>query len=106
MYRIIQESLTNVARHAGASQATVRLWTASGTIGVEIQDRGAGFDTAATTKNGVSTGLLGMRERATLLGGHLEVESALGTGSTVIAKLPLGSPPQDQQRYNGSWAGS
>ena len=106
VYRIIQESLTNVARHAGASQASVRLWTDTGTIGVEIKDRGTGFNTAGIPKNGASTGLLGMRERATLLGGHFEVASAPGTGSTVTALLPLGGPRQDQHRGNGSEAGS
>ena|SRR5579864_45577 len=89
-YRIIQEALTNVARHAGVDTATVRLWTAGGTLGAEIEDKGAGFDAAVALGSQRSSGLIGMRERAVLLGGRLTVDSAPGTGARIIVELPCG----------------
>jgi signal transduction histidine kinase len=95
-YRIVQEALTNVARHAGVREAVVRLWADADWLGLQVEDRGAGFDPRAVA--GPSAGLSGMRERAQLLGGHLEVESAPGQGTRVTAGLPLrgadeASPP-------------
>ncbi len=91
-YRIVQEALTNVARHARASEATVRLWVEATVLGVQIEDSGAGFDQEATLATPRSSGLAGMRERATLLGGRLTVESARGSGTRVTAELPLREP--------------
>jgi signal transduction histidine kinase len=88
-YRIVQEALTNVARHAGISEATVRLWTDQDAIGVQIEDQGAGFDPEAALAAGACNGLAGMRERATLLGGKLTVESVPGAGTRLTAELPL-----------------
>ena len=89
-YRIVQEALTNVARHAGVSELTVRLWTDADTLSVIIVDQGRGFDlqTARTT---LSSGLAGMVERAALLGGNLTIESAPATGTRLTASLPLQS---------------
>jgi PAS domain S-box-containing protein len=86
-FRIVQEALTNVARHAGVMEAVVRLWYDAGLLGVQVEDRGDGFDPA---KPGASTsgGLSGMRERASLLGGRLEVESGPGAGTRLTAELP------------------
>ena len=69
LFRIVQESLTNVTRHADARRATVRLWTEDGAYRLEVVDDGAGAATTASETGG--RGLLGMRERAELLGGHL-----------------------------------
>ncbi len=88
-YRIVQEALTNVARHAGAREATVRVWADQGTLWVQIEDRGKGFDLQGVEAPGAAGGLAGMRERALLLRGHLEVESAPGAGTRVTAELPL-----------------
>jgi PAS domain S-box-containing protein len=88
-YRIVQEALNNVARHAGVTEATVRLWVDQDTLNVQIQDQGAGFDPDATLAATTSIGLVGMRERAALLGGSLTVESAPGAGTRVTAELPL-----------------
>ena len=85
-YRIVQESLTNVARHSGAASATVRVWADERTLGVQIGDAGAGFDPAAA---GADAGLAGMRERAVSLGGELTVESSPGAGARVTGHLPL-----------------
>ncbi|MBC8446936.1 MAG: PAS domain S-box protein [Chloroflexi bacterium] len=88
-YRIVQEALTNVARHAGVSEVMVRLWANQDTLGVQIEDQGTGFDPEAALASGATNGLAGMRERPVLLGGQLTVESAPGAGTRVTAELPL-----------------
>jgi PAS domain S-box-containing protein len=88
-YRIVQEALTNVARHSGASNAVVRLWASEDTLSVQIEDKGRGFDAEAALAAGNSSGLSGMRERAGLLGGRLTIESSRGGGATLTAELPL-----------------
>lgn len=90
VYRIIQEALTNVARHAGAQEAIVRLWADSNLLGFDIEDRGGGFDVAILPAAKVN-GLTGMRERAASLGGDLRIDSHPGEGSCIRAELPLGS---------------
>lgn len=89
-YRIVQEALTNVARHADVSEATVRAWADQDVLAVQIEDQGAGFDPEATLAAGDTTGVAGMRDRAVLLGGKLTVESAPGTGTRLTAEFPLG----------------
>jgi PAS domain S-box-containing protein len=88
-YRIVQESLTNVARHAGVDEVTVRLWADRSILGVQIQDRGPGFDVDSILALSVSSGLAGMYERVELLEGALAIESALGSGTTITAEFPL-----------------
>jgi signal transduction histidine kinase len=98
-YRIVQEALTNAARHARVSDVTVRLWATQDTLGVQILDQGEGFDAEAAPAAGTSSGLAGMRERATLLGGQLTVESAPDAGTRVTAEFPLdGWPGMREQR--------
>jgi signal transduction histidine kinase len=89
-YRIVQEALTNVARHAGVTQATVRLWIDGDTLAVMIADQGCGFDPQAS-RTRHAMGLAGMAERAALLGGALTIESASGAGTRVTARVPLGN---------------
>ena len=88
-YRIVQEALTNVARHAGADGVSVRLWSNDEVLGLSIEDHGAGFDAADESILNKSNGLAGMRERATLLGGRLTLESAPGLGTNLFAELPF-----------------
>lgn len=88
VYRIVQEALTNVTRHAGAAQVRVSLTVANGQLRAEIVDDGAGFDPTGVRRR--SLGLTGMSERATLAGGRLEVASAPGAGTTVRLELPVG----------------
>ena len=88
-YRIVQEALTNVARHAGVAGVIVRAWTEHDTLTLRIEDRGHGFDPESVWKNARSSGLSGMRERAILLGGRLMIDSAPGSGTTITAELPL-----------------
>lgn len=88
-YRIVQEALTNVARHSGVREATVRLWAEDERLYIEIADEGAGFDGGHSANAGVSSGLSGMQERADLLGGQLTVASHPGGGTRITAELPL-----------------
>jgi signal transduction histidine kinase len=87
-YRIVQEALTNVARHAGVGEVTVRLWTEEHALAVQVEDRGVGFDARAVPVAG-RTGLTGMRERVVLLEGQLSIESSPGGGVRLTAELPL-----------------
>jgi PAS domain S-box-containing protein len=93
-YRIVQEALTNVARHAGTPQATVRAWRDEELLCVAVEDDGVGFDTRAVCTGARSSGLSGMQERAALLGGRLHVESKPGAGTRITAELPLHRNPE------------
>ena len=81
-YRIADEALTNVVRHSGASQATVRMSRDGRRLVLSVADDGGGFDPATAGDDG-AYGLAGMRERAELVGGVLDIESRVGTGTTV-----------------------
>jgi signal transduction histidine kinase len=87
LYRIVQESLTNVVKHARARRVSILLARRNGAIKAVIEDDGRGFDPAATPSAGF--GLVGMRERLALLGGRLEVESSGDTGTTIAAEVPV-----------------
>ncbi|MDP2931889.1 MAG: PAS domain S-box protein [Chloroflexota bacterium] len=86
-FRMVQEALNNVAKHAGVSSVDVRARVESGRLSLKVEDHGAGFDPAAVTPT--STGLNSMQERAYLLGGELMVDSSPGCGTCVTAELPL-----------------
>jgi signal transduction histidine kinase len=86
VYRIIQEALTNAAKHAGASHVVVELLEHDGSVSVKVSDDGPGFD-AEVSAGGF--GLPGMRERAELLGGDLTIKSAPGQGTTISASFPV-----------------
>lgn len=89
-YRIVQEALTNVARYAAVDLATVRVWSdPDGFLRLGIEDHGVGFDPKDSSKQGKSTGLSGMIERASLLGGQLTIDSYPGKGTRVHAALPV-----------------
>jgi PAS domain S-box-containing protein len=89
-YRIVQEALTNVARHARVESASVRAWADSSQLGVQVEDEGPGFDAVRALARGGTAGLAGMRERAALLRGQLTVDSAPGRGCRVTGELPTG----------------
>jgi signal transduction histidine kinase len=88
LYRVVQESLTNIAKHANARSVSVSIARRGSTVAAVIEDDGAGFDPRAVRDGGV--GLLGMRERLALIDGRLEVETRPGAGTTVVAEVPLG----------------
>ena len=91
-YRIIQESLTNVARHAGRARVTVRVTYDDADVHVEIDDDGA-LPSEGAAAIGTGSGITGMRERATALGGDLSAGFRRGGGFRVSARLPVGSSP-------------
>jgi PAS domain S-box-containing protein len=87
VFRIVQESLTNVARHADASHVTVTLDSSGGHCQVTVQDDGMGFHPARVRKT--SLGLVGMRERVLMVGGEIAIDSMPGRGTTVVVRVPL-----------------
>jgi PAS domain S-box-containing protein len=91
LFRILQETLTNVARHAKATRAEVVLQKQRDRLVLWMRDNGRGFDQADPSLS-KSLGLLGMRERAAILGGQVEISSAPGKGTTVAAWIPFPSP--------------
>ncbi|MEH2287255.1 sensor histidine kinase [Nostoc sp.] len=86
LYRIVQESLTNICKHAEATSVTVKLLAHAGMIHLSIEDNGKGFN---PTQNTTGFGLQGMRERSVALGGQLNLHSQLGTGCCISVSLPL-----------------
>ena len=92
-YRILQEALTNVAKHSQATRVNVILEQSDQGVSVIVEDQGLGFDVGLslveTFNAGKHLGVLGMRERIEAVGGSLEVESIPGTGTTVFARVPF-----------------
>jgi two-component system, NarL family, sensor histidine kinase UhpB len=90
LYRIVQEALSNVIKHADATRATVRIALEGGSVVVTVEDDGQGFDFAAVmSADGGGLGLYGMQERAAYLGGKVEIDSEPGAGSRVRAVIPI-----------------
>ena len=94
LYRILSEALSNAVRHGAGADLTVAAAQSAGLLVVEIGDAGPGFDATVDPGPG-HLGLAGMRERAELLGGRLEVETAPGAGTRVRASLPIATTPGD-----------
>jgi PAS domain S-box-containing protein len=92
LYRITQEALNNVSKYAQAARVAVVLERRDGHAVLVVEDDGVGFDPDAKMAEATSLGLVGMRERATLAGGSLEIESAPGGGTTVYARVPVAPP--------------
>ena len=88
IFRILQESLTNVGRHANATRVAVDLATEDGKLLLSVADNGKGILPEEMRKT-KSFGLLGMRERALLLDGEVNVHSAPGQGTTITLRVPL-----------------
>ncbi len=88
VYRIVQEALTNVSRHAGATRLDLQLRCESDTIALVIQDDGAGFEPGALPSDR-QFGLIGMRERVDQLGGDFELTSRVGEGTRISVSIPL-----------------
>jgi signal transduction histidine kinase len=87
LYRIVQESLTNVVKHARARRVSILLARKDGAVKAVVEDDGRGFDPSEQTNSGF--GLVGMRERLALLGGRLQVESSAEAGTTIAAEVPV-----------------
>lgn len=89
VFRIFQECLTNVARHANAKSVRVSLFSQADDLVLTVQDDGKGFEESKTAK---SLGILGMKERAQACGGNMEILSAHGNGTTVTVRVPMHAP--------------
>ena len=85
VYRLVQETLTNVSKHAGVDRATVAVRESDGALSIEVRDAGAGYEIGADTHG---FGLIGMRERVELVDGKLAVSSSPGEGTTVSVVIP------------------
>jgi signal transduction histidine kinase len=85
IYRLVQEALTNVAKHSGADRVSIVVREWNGSVKVDVSDNGSGFDSMSATRG---FGLVGMRERAELAGGKLAIASKRGEGTTVSVVLP------------------
>ena len=97
-YRVAQEALTNIARHAAATRVQLTLRQEDGWLALEIYDDGQGFDAAAAQadrRHGL--GLRGMRERLALVGGELTIDSRPGNGTHLLARVPLPEPRTGEQ---------
>ena len=95
LFRVVQEALNNVARHADATQVDVLVEHRGDRVMVMVEDNGIGFD-PDQVRRGDHLGLLGLRERAEALGGTLAVESAPGKGTTIVVEVPSDDPHPDR----------
>jgi len=86
VYRLVQEGLNNVSKHSMARRADITVRASGGSIEVEVRDDGVGFEPNLVREG---FGLVGMRERAALLGGTLEIDSTRGSGTRLRAEIPL-----------------
>jgi signal transduction histidine kinase len=87
LYRIVQEALTNIVKHANAGRVSIVVTQRAGSVGAIVEDDGRGFDPEQDTNGGI--GLIGMRERVELLDGSMAIESAEGKGTTLVVEVPL-----------------
>jgi signal transduction histidine kinase len=94
LFRVAQEALTNVARHAHAHRVEISIQTVPAGVCMKIKDDGVSFpvDHVLCGRGSNHLGLLGMRERLEMVGGHFEVESVSGNGTTITAQIPMARP--------------
>jgi len=97
VFRILQETLTNVARHADASRVEVSLEEREEDVVLRLLDDGRGIE-ETDVRNLKSLGLLGMRERALLFGGEVRIEGKRGRGTTVTVRIPLGEQEREAMK--------
>ena len=93
VYRVTQEAMTNILRHAGAQEGFVKLWKQDGELWLSIKDDGHGFDQSIVESNR-STGLSAMKERTALVSGRFTIESKSGKGTVIIVSVPLVTPAE------------
>jgi signal transduction histidine kinase len=100
-FRVAQEALTNVVRHAQARRVRAELRRRDNELQLTIQDDGVGFDVPAARQRaarGGSLGLLGMQERVLLIGGRIDIDSAAGRGTSILVRFPLAALPSLERR--------
>lgn len=89
LFRLVQEAITNVRKHAGVNKALVKMEDSGSLLTVVIKDEGCGFDPNEISKHRESYGIMGMKERVQLFGGELQILSQPGEGTQIIIKVPL-----------------
>jgi signal transduction histidine kinase len=97
-FRIAQEAITNVVRHANATRIDVELARENGNLRLQVRDNGRGFDADSTQAQAAGLGLIGIKERAALVDAHAKVVSSPNKGTTVEVSLPLTLPPERESR--------
>jgi signal transduction histidine kinase len=93
IFRILQEALTNVARHAGASRVAIEFQQGDDELALEVRDNGVGIQ-GRQAAGSSSLGLVGIRERAIACGGYLSIDSVPGGGTSIAVRIPLGEIAQ------------
>ncbi len=96
-FRIAQEAITNAVRHARSTQIRVELSNEHGNLRLQIRDNGSGFDAESAQAQTIGLGLVGMKERAALVGGRTRIMASRGKGATVDVTLPLTSQSENHQ---------
>ncbi|MHB1119200.1 MAG: sensor histidine kinase [Bellilinea sp.] len=94
-YRIIQEALTNMARHSSAQEASVRATYSNRVLTIQVEDRGSGFAVQEKLATSRTRGLHGMKERVALVGGSLTIDSVPGWGTSILVELPARALPEE-----------
>jgi signal transduction histidine kinase len=92
LFRIVQEAMTNIVRHAQATMVNVRLVREDGHVTLQVSDNGQGFDPQAfqpSDLHGQGLGLRGMQERASILGGEFQMQTAIGKGTVITIRVPV-----------------
>jgi two-component system sensor histidine kinase DegS len=97
LFRMVQESITNIRKHSGANKVLVKMEDKGRSLTLVIKDEGRGFDVGRTATKSESYGIMGMKERVELLGGEVEIISAPGKGTQVIITVPLEGDVKDGQ---------
>jgi two-component system sensor histidine kinase DegS len=97
LFRMVQEAITNIRKHAGASRALVKMEDNGRSLMLVVKDDGSGFDVEKAAKQSESYGIIGMKERVELLGGEVEIDSSPGQGTQVIITVPLEGDANDGQ---------
>jgi signal transduction histidine kinase len=100
-FRIAQEAITNAVRHANATRIDVDLGRENGNFRLQVRDDGRGFDAESAQAQTVGLGLIGIKERATLVGGRAKIISTPNKGTTIEVSLPLTFRPERRSRNLG-----
>jgi signal transduction histidine kinase len=98
LFRIVQEAVTNIIRHSGASEVDIEVVRKGSIVTATVSDDGKGFDAEAALQAPESWGLRGIRERVAVVGGELSIESGPGRGTRIRISIPV---PDEQEFANG-----
>lgn len=105
VYRIVQEALTNVARHSGVQQVSLRATYRDDTLIIQVEDRGSGFSLDPALDSNQTRGLRGMQERVALVGGSLTIDSVPGWGTSILVEFPAKSLPEEGRENDHNFTG-